>query len=214
MPSHLKRRTTVCIALATAALALALALLVSHRPAHAQHAQGGGAVPASGTPPREAAQFDFLIGLWELDVTPKVSSMATLLHGAPKLSGVWKAWKAMDGFGVEDELRIVDGSANPVTLAHALRVWDARAARWNTHTLDVYRARLASSQAQWQDGEMRLQGNSTTPEGKPTLTRGRFFDISANGFKLRQDRSLDNGATWEEGVLLIVARRSAAKAAR
>lgn len=182
--------------------------------ARAQQGGAAGSVPGAGTPPREAAQFDFLVGQWELEVVPKASGLAAMLHGTPRLGGVWKAWKAFDGFGVEDELRIVDAAANPVSLSHNLRVWDGRARRWLTQGLDVYRARTSTSQGQWQDGEMRLAGAGNSAEGKPTLTRTRFHDISANGFRMRQDRSTDDGATWDDGVLAIVARRTAAKAAR
>jgi hypothetical protein len=182
--------------------------------ARSQHGGGTAAAPAPTSPPREAAQFDFLIGQWELEVTPKVAGLAAMLHGAPRLSGGWKAWKAFDGFGIEDELRIVDASANPIGLSHALRVYDSRARRWSVTTLDAYRAHIASSQGQWQDGEMRLSGSGTSPAGKPTLTRTRYHDITANGFKLRQDRSGDDGASWDDAVLTIVARRTAAKAPR
>lgn len=182
--------------------------------ARAQQGGAAGSVPGAGTPPREAAQFDFLVGQWDLEVVPKASGLAAMLHGAPRLGGIWKAWKAFDGFGVEDELRIVDAAANPVSLSHSLRVWDSRARRWLTQGLDVYRARTSTSQGQWQDGEMRLAGTGNSPEGKPTLTRTRFHDISVNGFRMRQDRSTDDGATWDDGVLTIVARRTAVKAAR
>ncbi len=202
-------------ALAAGSLAVISAGVALWAPnARAQHGGAAGTVPGVGTPPREAAQFDFLVGQWELEVVPKASGLAAMLHGAPRLGGVWKAWKAFDGFGVEDELRIVDAAANPVSLSHNLRVWDGRARRWLTQGLDVYRARTSTSQGQWQEGEMRLAGAGNSPEGKPTLTRTRFHDVGANGFRMRQDRSADDGTTWDDGVLTIVARRTAAKAAR
>lgn len=194
---------------------LAAALLAALAdPVAAQHAPAAGGAPPPTTPPREASQWDFLIGQWELEVTPKVIGLAAALHGAPKLGGVWKAWRAFDGFGIEDELRIVDASGNPVALTHTLRLWDARYRRWLLQGLDVYRARASSAQASWADGEMRGQGSGTSPEGKPVLTRSRYFDIGANGFRMKQDRSGDDGASWDEGVLTISARRVAAKAAR
>lgn len=178
--------------------------------ARAQQHSGAGATPAM-TAPREATQFDFLIGQWDLEVAPRVSSLAAALHGTPRLLGSWKAWRAFDGFGIADEVRIVDGSGNPVSLNHALRIYDAKAKRWTIAGLDVYRARISSASAQWQDGEMRTTGSGTTPDGKPTLTRSRFHDIGPDRFKLRQDRSTDDGASWDDGVLVISARRSARK---
>ncbi len=189
----------------------ALALSLSLALCGMAHAQDGAAATAL---PAEAAQFDFLVGQWELEVTPKVSGLAAMIHGAPKLVGSWKAWKAFDGHGLDDELRIVDASGNPMSLSHAQRIFDARSKRWLVSGLDVYRARFGSSSGVWQDGEMRLAGSGQTNDGKPVLTRTRFMDISADRFKMRQDRSYDNGASWEEGALTIVAKRMSRKASR
>ncbi|MBI3349467.1 MAG: hypothetical protein HY020_19940 [Burkholderiales bacterium] len=192
------------------ALALSLALAVASI-AHAQHA---GVAAAAVSVPAEAAQFDFLVGQWELEVQPKVSGLAAMIHGAPRLVGSWKAWKSFDGYGLDDELRIFDASGNPMALNHSQRIFDARSRRWLVSGLDVYRARFGSSSGQWQNGEMLLEGSGQNAEGKPVLTRTRFTEITADRFKMRQDRSLDNGATWEEGALTVVAKRISRKANR
>lgn len=193
------------------ALVLSFVLAVAGL-AHAQH---GAASPGVGAAaPAEAAQFDFLVGQWELEVTPKASGLAAMIHGAPRLVGSWKAWKAFDGQGVDDELRILDASGNPKSLNHSLRIYDAKGQRWLVTGLDVNRARFSSSSGQWQAGEMRLEGGGQTAEGKPVLTRTRFMEITPDRFKMRQDRSYDNGANWEEGTLTIVARRVSRKAPR
>ena len=192
------------------ALVLSLALTFAGI-AHAQH---GGAAPAAATAPAEAAQFDFLVGQWELEVSPKVGGLAAMIHGAPKLVGSWKAWKAFDGYGLDDELRIFDASGNPMSLNYSQRIFDAKTKRWLISGLDVYRARFGSSNGQWQGGEMLLEGSGQNAEGKPMLTRTRFTEITPDRFKMRQDRSYDNGANWEEGTLTIVAKRVSRKAAR
>ena len=176
---------------------------------------GGFAQPAGNAPPPEAAQFDFLIGQWDLEVTPKVNGLVSMIHGKPHLLGTWKAWRAFDGLGVDDELRVVDGSGNPVALGHAQRIFDARSHAWLISTLDVYRARFSNASAKLQAiGEMRVEGSSQTPDGKPQLTRSRFDQIGPDHFRMQQDRSSDNGASWDEAVLTIVAKRVSAKAAR
>jgi hypothetical protein len=182
-------------------------------PLAAQHAGGGTARP-SPTAPREAAQFSFLIGQWDLTVTPKVSSLAARIHGAPKLLGTWKAWRMVDGFGVEDELRIVDGSGNPSALSHALRLYSVADAKWVITGVDAYRGTVSSSTGTWNGSQMIIAGTGTDAEGKPYLTRTRFYDITATSFKFQQDRSSDTGRTWDEGALKIAARRTAASAAR
>ncbi len=164
--------------------------------------------------PTAATEFDFLIGQWELTVQPKVSSLAARIHGAPKLLGTWKAWRAFDGFGIEDELRIVDGSGNPNSLNHAVRIYDAAARRWAISGLDVYRARFTTATGEWKDGQMHLAGKGTDAEGTVYLTRTRFIDITPSRFRMVQDRSTDDGRTWTEGVLRIDAKRVAPAAPR
>lgn len=185
-----------------------IALLLS---AHALFAHGQ---PGGVSAPREAAQFDFLIGQWEIELAPKVNGLAAMVHGTPKLQGTWKAWRAFDGFGIEDELRVIDGSGNPATLAHAQRIFDAKTKRWLISSLDVYRVRFSSASAQWQDGEMRASGSGNGNDGKAFISRSRFFEITPERFRMTQDRSFDEGRSWEEGVLTIAAKRVATKAAR
>ncbi|MBM4185903.1 MAG: hypothetical protein FJ206_01200 [Gemmatimonadetes bacterium] len=182
-------------------------------PAMAQHPTRGGGQRAS-LPGPEAKQFDFLIGQWQLVVRPKVSSLAARIHGAPKLAGTLKAWRAFDGFGVEDELRVVDGSGNPTAYSHALRVYDLASGRWQITTLDVYRARFSTATAQWNGTEMVTTGTGTDPEGRPIQTRTRFTAITKDGFRMVQDRSADDGKNWEAAVLSIEAKRVAATAPR
>lgn len=167
------------------------------------------------TAPRpEAKQFDFLIGQWELEVHPKADTLMAKIHGAPQLTGIWKAWRAFDGFGVDDEIRIIDKSGNPVGLSHAMRAYSSSESGWLVVSLDAYRGRIVESKGQLQGGEMVLSGKGTDPEGKAVLTRARYSQITADSFHLQNDRSADNGATWDEAVLVIDAKRVGAAATR
>jgi hypothetical protein len=197
-----------------AGLALLALLALTAAGARAQHAPGGGGPPPLTTVPPEARQLDFLIGQWELVAEPKVSMLAATFHGQPKLPGVWKAWRALDGFGVEDELRLTDASGNPRSLSKSLRIFDRAARRWSSTTLDVYRARFQTASGEWKGGQATFTGRGTDGDGKPVLTRVRFYDIKPGGFRWQQDRSYDDGRTWDEGTLKIVAKRVAAKAPR
>jgi len=181
--------------------------------ARAQHSGGASARPAF-TPAKEAHQFDFLIGQWDLVVTPKVSSLAAKIHGAPKLLGTWKAWRIADGFGVEDELRVIDRSGNPSSLLHTLRVYNTTDGKWALTGIEAYRAHPSSATAEWKTNEMVTTSQATDEEGKAYVGRTRFYDISANAFKYQQDRSYDGGKTWETALLRIDAKRVAATAPR
>lgn len=162
----------------------------------------------------QEAQFDFMLGQWQLEVKPKVSSLAAAIHGAPKLAGTWKAWRALDGLAIEDEVRIVDASGNPISFSHALRIYSKVERRWKVGTLDAYRARFTESSGEAAGGEIRTVARGTDTEGHPMLTRVRYFGIQPDAFRVQQDRSTDDGKTWDEGVLAIVARRTAAAPAR
>ena len=61
---------------------------------------------------------------------------------------------------------------------------------------------------------MRVSGQGTDHEGKAYLSRTRYFEIGKDAFKMSQDRSYDQGKTWDEGVLAIDAKRVAATAPR
>lgn len=178
----------------------------------AQH--GAGAAPLDTRAPREASQYAFLIGQWDVDVKPKASSLATRIHGVPKLQGTWKAWRAFDGWGIEDELRVVDASGNPQTLTRFSRVFDPAARRWNVSALDVYRATFKQSNAQWLDNAMVSTSESKDADGKPVIVRTTISKITPTSFRYQQDRSEDGGKSWTDAVLVIEAKRTAASAPR
>jgi hypothetical protein len=181
-------------------------------PAHAQ--QDGGAPKLATKAPPEATQYDFLVGQWELTVTPKASGLAARIHGVPKLHGSLRAWRALDGWGIEDELRVVDQSGNPRALSHFVRIYDPAAKRWSIAAVDVYRQRLTQATAQWDGKAMTTLGEGRDAEGRPYRTRTRISSITPTSFRYQQDRSSDDGKRWDEALLVIDARRVAASAQR
>ena len=191
-------------------------LLAFAAPGLAQHGvPSGPSVPRpSFKAPPEAKQYDFLIGQWDLVVEVPAQSLAARIHGVPKLVGTWKAWRGLDGWGIEDELRITDEAGNPVALSAATRVWDAAASRWTYTVLDVYRARFSAGTAEWRGGEMLLSSTGTDPDGRPSRSRTRIHEIKPDSFRFQQDRSADDGKTWTEGTLRITAKRVGATAPR
>lgn len=188
------------------------ALLALPMAAAAQHAGGSGGAAAS-RPPREAAQYDFLVGQWELTVAPKVSGLVARIHGVPKLSGTWRASRALDGWGIEDELRIVDESGNPQAYTRFVRIYDPAARLWKVVSVEVYRQQVTQGTARWTGTEMVTMGTGTDRDGRTYATRTRITRISANAFRFQQDRSYDAGRTWDEARLVIDAKRVAAGSA-
>ena len=167
---------------------------------------------AAATTAADANQFDFLLGKWDLDAHPKVSSLVAMIHGTPKLVGTWKAWRAPDGSGVVDEMRIFDTSGNPIALNRWQRVWSSGEARWKVTGVDAYHAGISEATGSLQNGVVHIDGRFIDGNGKTTLTRTRYYDIRPDSFRMQQDRSEDNGQSWEEAVLTIDAKRIAATA--
>ncbi len=198
---------------ARATLVVACLLFLPARPARAQH--GGGAEPLATRPPADATQFDFLVGQWDLTVMPQVSGLAGMIHGAPKMKGMWKAWRTLDGWGIEDEMRIVDESGNARALTHFLRVYDAAGRGWKVAAADAYRGTIAVSSAKWTGAAMESTSGApaTDADGKTYTTRARITDITPAAFRYVQERSYDGGAKWE-ATLKIDAKRTAAVAPR
>lgn len=178
-------------------------------------AQHEGAAQALATKaPAEASQYQFLVGEWSIAIKMQASGLAQKMHGVPKLHGTWKAWRALDGWGVEDELRIVDASGNPIALTHFVRLYDAAGRHWLVNAMDAYRGKATGSVAEWKGGEMVSTSEGIDQDGKKYLSRVRISGITPTSFKYSQDRSFDGGAKWDEGVLTMEAVRTAATAAR
>jgi hypothetical protein len=203
-------RTRSLIAFNTVAALLVVAAVPAA--ARAQHAVAASSLVTKA--PKEASQYEFLLGAWSLTVKPQAVGLGQKIHGVPKLNGTWKAWRALDGWGVEDELRIVDASGNPLALSHFVRVYDAAAKHWVVSGIDAYHGKATTSTAEWKDGTMTSIADGTDGDGKPLLSRVRITGITLTAFKYTQDHSFDGGKTWEEGFLTIEAKRTAVTAER
>ena len=162
--------------------------------------------------PAEASQFAFLLGQWDVAARAPAKSLAEKIHGTRSMSGTWHASRAMDGLGVDDELRIVDPSGNPHLLVHSLRLYEAPAKRWTSATIDVFGLGLIPMFGTWDGKELTLTSRPVGADGKG-LFRCRFHDIAPNSFAFTEDHSTDDGATWAE-LFTAEAKRVTAGAVR
>ncbi len=197
---------------ATLVAAMACVMVLVARPLPAQHTPVQATSPF--VAPKEGSQFSFLVGQWEVVAKPIAKTLGQKIHGVQKLQGVWKAWRALDGWGIEDELRLTDASGNPRLLAHTIRFFDSGARKWSLSAIDVYKGVVSTSVAELRGNEIVASGQGKEADGIAYLSRGTFTKMTPQSFTYRFDRSYDNGKTWTEGVTTIEAKRVAATAPR
>lgn len=183
-----------------AALSLSFATVV----AQASAADAGNPVANAA----ELHQFDFLLGQWQVKGEVKVGGLVALIHGMPKLAGSWQAWHAVDGRGIEDELRLTDASGNPLSSVQSTRIFSREENCWKITVLDAHDGRAQPSTGHWHGGEMVVTGSSTDHEGKRYRSRTHFNAITSTGFHMVQDRSYDEGKTWETAFVTLNAIRT------
>jgi hypothetical protein len=169
-------------------------------------ARAAGAAGVAAAP--EARQFDFLIGQWQVSGEVKTSGLLAMIHGRPKLVGSWKAWRVADDHGIEDELRLTDASGNPTSAVHFTRTFSREESRWNITSRDTYKGGLPPATARWHGDEMLVMGSGTSPEGKHYRSRTHFVAITPVSFRMVQDRSDDEGKTWEAAAVTLNAIRT------
>ncbi len=163
--------------------------------------------PTMGTPPPEASQFDYLIGEWRFVATSRNPA------GPGRFGGRWRAWKAFDGWGVQDEYRILDTLGVTRYLGYTTRIYRPAEGNWLLSYLDVGRGTFHKQFAEQREDGMHLWWEATGPQG-PFLSRVRYYDITPTSFRWQQDRSFDGGKTWVEAFLTIEATRVAGAAPR
>jgi hypothetical protein len=163
-------------------------------------------VQAGATSELELHQFDFLVGRWEVSGEVKVGGLIALIHGTPKLAGTWKAWRAADG-GIEDELKLTDASGNPAAALHSRRNFSRNENCWKISGRDDNSGNVPPATARWQGSEMLILSSDANQEGKRYQTRTHYDAITATSFRMVQDRSYDEGKTWEKGVVTLNAHR-------
>jgi hypothetical protein len=169
-------------------------------------AGAGAAAGVTATP--EARQFDFLIGQWKVSGEVKTSGLVALIHGTPKLTGSWKAWRVADDHGIEDELTLTDASGNPLSVVHYTRTFSREENCWKIASRSTSTGSAPPATARWTGNEMLVMGSGASPGGKQYRSRTHYAAITPVSFRMVQDRSYDEGKTWEAAAVTLDVRRT------
>jgi hypothetical protein len=138
---------------------------------------------------RNANAFDFLIGEWDL-------TMSTLPAGSMVgRRATLSARPILDGAALFDEIRHIDDAGTVNFRGAAFRTYLADRDRWYIVWMMANVEGCTELTAQVLDGEVHTRGKGRDPGGE-LLERGRYHDISGDGFSFTLERSNDSGRTW------------------
>jgi hypothetical protein len=154
-----------------------------------------------------AAAFDFLLGEWDvlmltLPESSTVGRRATL-----------KVRPILDGTALLDEIRHIDETGGVNFRGATFRTYLRDRDRWYVLWMMASTRGCTELEAQVIDGEVHTTGKGSDPWGE-LMERGRYYDISRDGFSFTLERSNDAGVTWIRPFVAFRATRARPEAPR
>ena len=146
--------------------------------------------------PAETAQFEFVIGDWDAEITWVQGNGEPLTYKAK-----WHNHWVVDGHVVMQEWR------GPYLTGTELRAWDTQKQKWigqNVYVNGVWQR----TTAEFKDGKMRVIIEGSTDARGPFLNRETYDDIQPNSFRMYSEVSYDGGKTWETGSYSMTVTRT------
>jgi hypothetical protein len=157
-----------------------------------------------GAPP-EGHQFDFLIGDWDVAATRFKEDGAVLFQ----YKASWSAQSLNQGRMIMDDFKALGPTGQPISSFVTLRTYSEATRRWELQGLAALQPTSAVEwHGVWQDGQMMLDALGQGPDGKPLMTRIRFFQIEKDSFSWESEVSRDAGRTWSRNAMLKAFRAS------
>ena len=153
--------------------------------------------------PAETSQFAFMVGEWNCTTKSLMPDGKTFTEG----KATWIGYFILGGWAIQDDW-ISFGPNGQAVHGTNVRSFNPRTREWDNRW-------LAAGSQQWKyyaatkvgETMVMIGGEGKDPRG-PYIDRNVFYDISADRWRWRKDRSWDGGTTWFEGVSFIEARRA------
>ena len=139
--------------------------------------------------PPELAQFDFVIGDWDaaIDWTSpegEVTSYDARWHN------IW----IINGSTVHQEWR------GPYMTGAEFRGWDRQKGEWSGRNFYPASGEWKTTRAEMQGENMVVYILDAANAQGPFINRETYFDITPDSFRMKSDRSFDDGETWQTGA--------------
>lgn len=154
---------------------------------------------------RHADAFGFLLGEWDI-------VMLTMPQGSTVgRRAILNVRPILDGAALLDEIRHIDHAGQVNFRGASFRTYLAERDRWYILWMMANVEGHTELEAQVVDGEVHTTGKGRDPMGE-LIERGRYHDISGDGYSFTLDRSNDGGKTWIRAFVSFRAtRRKAAE---
>ena len=148
--------------------------------------------------PARSAQFDFVIGDWDVDIILRAPGREPQNYQAK-----WHNHWIVDGFAVMQEWR------GPYATGAEFRYFDASKDMWTGYNL-YPGAGWSPTTARFEEWRMIIFVEGGSDSRGAFLARETYYDIEGDSFKMKSSRSYDDGETWESGEAgyAMTARRS------
>lgn len=148
--------------------------------------------------PAALGQFDFVIGDWDATITWQAQGGEPLTYNAR-----WHNHWVIDGQVVMQEWR------GPFITGAELRAFNAATGTWSGQ--NIYPGSPEpwhKTTAEFKDGAMVVTIHDVKDQRGTFLNRETYFDISENSFRMKSERSYDDGETWEKGSYEMICQRT------
>ena len=132
-------------------------------------------------------EYAFLIGDWDATITWQPPGGKAVTYDAK-----WHNHWIIDGYAVMQEWR------GPYLTGTEIRYYDPKTKQWIGRNLYV-NGEWKEVTAQWKDGKMVVTILDAKDASGSFLNRETYFDIEENHFKMKSDRSYDEGTSWVDG---------------
>lgn len=149
--------------------------------------------------PAGLAQFDFVVGDWDVDITFTPPGGAPIAYKA-KWHNIW----IVDGQVVMQEWR------GPYATGAELRAYDPATDTWVGRNIYAGRGWKPTTATRDADTMTVVIDGGADARGD-FLNRETYFNIADDTFEMRSERSYDDGETWEPGAYVMRAARAAAE---
>jgi hypothetical protein len=138
---------------------------------------------------QNADAFDFLLGEWEL-------AMLTMPEGSTVgRRATLNVRRILDGAALLDEIRHVDQAGQVNFRGATFRTYLPEKDRWYVLWMMANVEGYTELEARVIAGEVHTTGKGKDPMGE-LVERGRYHDISGDGYSFTLERSNDAGKTW------------------